>query len=162
MRDKALLHSVPIVPNPNFAGDFPRDYEEWTVPSVDDLARNRPPVYMPRRQPVPKELRDSPWLHNLRNELPSGPGARSQAPGEVSSQSSQLSSAPALAALATLSHAQGSHGPSAPATSLAGPAVLFGLGASPQVRDSGERTGSGGLLDLLAQLMAATPNNPSR
>ena len=161
MRDKASLHSVPIVPDPNFVGDFPRDYEQWTVPSVEDIARNRPPVYMPHRLPVPKKLRDSPWLLHLRNELPNRPGAQSQALGEVVSPSSRLPSAPALAALVALSRAQGSSGPSAPVSSSAGPAVLFGLDAPPQTPGAGDQAGGGGLRDLLARLMVANPNDQS-
>jgi len=161
MRDKASLHSVPIVPNPNFSGDFPEDYDQWTVPSVEDLARNRPPVYMPHRLPVPKKLRNSPWLYHLRNELPNWPSAGSQAVGEAVGPSSWLPSAPALAALATLSGARGRPDPSAPVSSSPGPAVLFGLGGSPQMAGSGDQTGSGGLLDLLARLAAANPDDQS-
>lgn len=43
----------------------------------------------------------------------------------------------------------------------AGPAVLFGLGTSTQPQVSGDQIGSGGLLDLLARLMAANPDDQS-
>jgi len=167
VRDKASLHSVPIVPNPNFAGDLRGYRRQWTVPSVDDLARNRPPVYFPGEGPLYDNPNNSPWLPNHRNEMPRSPDQRWSMPGPASDRQHAPASPSALAALMALaafgngSAASGGRGVGAPAPQPAGPAVLFGLGASPQTAGSGDQTGSGGLLDLLARLTAANPDDQS-
>jgi len=73
--------------------------------------------------------------------------------------------APALAASVHQSDGPAAKGAGGQMDALAsrpaGPAVLFGLGASSQAPGSGDQTGSGGLLDLLARLMAANPDDQS-
>ncbi|MGC2777659.1 MAG: hypothetical protein WA418_18690 [Bradyrhizobium sp.] len=169
MRDKASLHSVPIVPNPNFAGDLRGYRQKWTVPSVEDLARNRPPLYLPDEDPAHDNPDNSPWKPNYRNEMPRSPDPRSSMPGPASDWQAAPDSSSALAALMALAApgnglaANGARGGGAGASVSrpAGPAVLFGLGALPQAVGPGDQTGSGGLLDLLARLMATNPDDQS-
>jgi hypothetical protein len=162
MRDKASLHSVPIVPNPNFAGDLRGYRQQWTVPSVEGLARNRQPLYLPGEGPVYDNPDNSPWKPNYRNEMPRSPDPRSWMPGPASDRQAAApasSSALALMALAALGNGSAANGlrgggVGTPVSRSAGPAVLFGLGASPSAAGTGEQTRSDGLLDLLARLMA--------
>lgn len=161
MRDKASLHSVPIVPDLNFAGDPPGYADRWTVPSFEDLYRSRRPVYVP--PPAPKWIEKSPWFYR-RNEAPLRPESPSPVSQGVSSRSFQMM-APALAAKLQptdgLAAKGGSGQMDAMAARAAGPAVLFGLGTSSQPQVSGAQIGSGGLLDLLTRLMAANPGDRS-
>jgi len=167
MRDKASLHSMPIVPNPNFAGDLRGFRQDWTIPSVEDLVRNRAPLYLPGDDPARDNPGNSPWLPNLRNEMPRSPDPRSSMPGPTSDRqvapisSSALAARMALAALGNGSAANGGRGGGAPVSRPVGPAVLFGLGTSTQPQVSADQIGSGGLLDLLARLMAANPDDRS-
>lgn len=158
MRDKASLHSVPIIPNPNFTGDLPGPSDRWSVPSFEDLYRNRRPVYVP--PPAPKWIEKSPWFYR-RNEAPLPPESPSSVSQGVSSRSFQMT-APALAASVQPTDGLAANGGGGQmAARAAGPAVLFGLGTSTQPQVSADQIGSGGLLDLLARLMAANPDDRS-
>ena len=158
MRDRAPVHSVP---NPNFAGELRGYRQQWTVPSVEDLARNRAPLYLPGDDPARDNPENSPWKPNYLNQRPLLPGPQSSLPGAVSDRrAGPASSSAQLPPLAALGHASvangaGGRGPGALASRPMGPAVLFGLGSSPQAPGPGDQTGSGGLLDLLAKLMAS-------
>jgi len=161
MRDKASLHSVPIVPDPNFADDLRGYHQQWTVPRVEDLARSRPPLYLPGEGPLYDNPDNSPWKPNYRNEMPRSPDPRSSMPGSTSDRQAAPASSSALALMALAALGNGSAanglrggGVGTPVSRSAGPAVLFGLGASPSAAGTGEQTRSDGLLDLLARLMA--------
>ncbi|MGY4307194.1 hypothetical protein ACVIJ6_004437 [Bradyrhizobium sp. USDA 4369] len=160
MRDSAPLHSVP---NPDFAGELRGYRQQWTVPNVEDLARNRAPLYLPGDDPARDNPENSPWMPNYRNQMPLLPAPQSSLPGAVSDRRAGPASSsallPAVAALGHSSVANGAvgRGQDALASRPAGPAVLFGLGSLPQAPGPGDQTGRGGLFDLLARLMASAP-----
>ncbi|CCE00921.1 hypothetical protein [Bradyrhizobium sp. STM 3809] len=170
MRNKASLHPVPIVPDPNFAGNLRGYREDWTVPTVEDLARNRRPLYLPGDDPARRNPQNSPWLPNYRNELEPAPDPQSSLREWMSDRQPRAASSAtlkALMALSALGYASVGNGasgrePVVPASRPTSPAVLFGLGVSPQAPGLGDQTGSGGLLDLLSSLMSATRTDPPR
>ena len=103
MRDRAPVHSVP---NPNFAGELRGYRQQWTVPSVEDLARNRAPLYLPGDDPARDNPENSPWKPNYRNQRPLLPGPQSSLPGAVSDRrAGPASSSAQLPPLAALGHA---------------------------------------------------------
>lgn len=169
MRDRAALDSMPIVPDPNYSGQLRGYRQQWTVPSVEDLARNRPPRYLPGDDPAGDNPTNSPWLPNYRRETPRSLDPQSSLPESMFSpwawpaSSSALKALMAHAALGDASGASGvaGRGSGALAPRPRGPAVLFDLGASSQAPSYGEQTRGGGLLGLLAELMAANPDDRS-
>lgn len=165
MRDRAALDSMPIVPDPNYSGQLRGYRQQWTVPSVEDLARNRPPRYLPGDDPAGDNPTNSPWLPNYRRETPRSLDPQSSLPESISDPraGSALKALMARTAPGNASGASGvaGRGLGALASRPRGPAVLFGLGASSQARSYGEQTRAGGLLGLLSELMTANPDDRS-
>ncbi|WP_257168584.1 hypothetical protein [Bradyrhizobium sp. SRS-191] len=155
------------VPNPNQAGELRGYGQQWTVPSVEDLARGRSPLYLPGDDPARDNPGNSPWLPNYR-ETPPSRDPQSSLPGSASdlmAGPTPSATLKALMALAALGRASGANG--APGQGLgtlvsrpAGPAVLFGLGGSPPAPRY-DQTGGGALADLLATLVARNPDDQS-
>ncbi|WP_456713847.1 hypothetical protein [Bradyrhizobium sp. USDA 4353] len=160
------MPSMPVLPNPNQAGELRGYGQQWTVPSVEDLARDRSPLYLPGDDPARDNPGNSPWLPNYR-ETPRSRDPESSLPRsgpDLMAGSTPSATLKALMALAALGRASGvndapGRGPGALMSRPAGPAVLFGLGSPPAPADA--RTGGGGLADLLATLMASNPDGPS-